>query len=99
MKHEQPLEPVEFTQFMLPDGRRHKTFIARPKAIAEKVREICRSGGRLEIERLSNGVISMEIVRGEDSLSIKLCPNDPSVPRVVDELVNEAHRALFSDIQ
>lgn len=94
---DQTLEPIEFTQFLLPDGRRQQTLIARPKEIAEKAAAVRDAGGRFEIEILSNGIISMEVVHNEDPLSMKLCQNDRSVPDAVDELVIESHEALFPE--
>ena len=94
---DQTLEPIEFTQFLLPHGQRRQTLIARPKAIAEKATAVRDAGGRFEIEILSNGIISMEVVHNEDSLSMKLCQNDRSVPDAVDELVIESHEALFPE--
>ncbi len=93
------VEPIEFTQFMRPNGRKVQVLISRPSSVAEAARSIVSSGARFEIEELMTGAISMtcEIDDAEEEVIVlahELCPNGPKVPEAVDRLVQTASEAL-----
>ena len=83
---------IPFTQFILPNGRREATSITRPPEILEKANLLLAAGFSFEIEVLTNGFVSMEVLSRakEITLSHKVCANGPDVPVEVDDLVNEA---------
>jgi len=88
---------IRFTQFLRPDGRRRETAIQRSPAIETLAAALVLVGAQFEIEELQNGVVSMEILLGVDdegeprTLAHELCRNGPSVPDMVDTLVQRAH--------
>lgn len=88
---------VEFTQFVLPNGNRKRTWIDRPKPVADKANALQVVGVRLEIEVLTSGMVNMEAMvclpdRLDDKiLSGKLVANGPDVPGKVDELIEDAY--------
>jgi hypothetical protein len=87
---------IPFTQFLMPDGRKTTVTIERPREIEEFAKAIMRRGYRFEIEMLSTGEVSMEIVRDvpdpdvDDLLANEICPNGPPVPEHVDKMIREA---------
>lgn len=87
---------IEFTQFLLPDGRQKKIKIDRPKAIEDLATELDDAGHRFEIEVLMNGVISMTVeIEGPDGEEItrahELVENGPKVPKRIDKLIQDAY--------
>lgn len=95
------LEKVEipFTQFMLPNGRRESTSIARPAAIADVAQRLIDSGHEFHVEMLTTGEISITCfnVADEVDIAIEVCPNGPEVPLAVDLVVATANEAASSD--
>ena len=82
---------IEFTQYLLPDGRKTKNTISRPEAVADKAQAIVSAGYTLELEVLTTGQVSMAIhdsEKGED-LAIEICGNGPEVLIHVDKLIND----------
>ena len=85
-KHEIP-----FTQYLLPNGRRVKVSIARPKEIYDKAMDIIKAGYRLEVERLSTGNISMTISDNDGDYDIEVIENCPEVPIAADRMITRFH--------
>lgn len=93
------MREIEFTQFLRPNGRQTAVFVSRPDEIAQQADELKAAGVRLEAEVLTTGEVSMTCERtgpdGEvEDLSIRLCPNGPAVPAMIDELIAEATQAI-----
>ena len=93
---------IEFTQYMLPDGRKRQQWISRSPEIEHLAALLRGAGCVFEIEVLRTGLISMSVERldkdGEvQVLSQKICMNGLAVPAAVDEMVQEANRA-FNDL-
>lgn len=78
---------IEFTQYLMPDGRQKKIRIDRPQAIETKAREIVARGFRFEAEMLTTGEISLTISDGECDLDIEVIDNGPEIPCAVDRMV------------
>lgn len=88
---------VEFMQFLRPDGRRKQVYIevgAEVKAMADK---LLAAGCRFEIEVLSTGHVSMEVVRPEACdeddyapLASELVSNGPGVVGAVCRMIRRA---------
>lgn len=82
---------IPFTQYLLPNGRRHETSVKRPDEIEALARDFIKRGGRYECEVLSTGEVSLTAVKAvdgeEQDVEIVVCPNGPSVGERVDELV------------
>lgn len=90
---------IEFTQFLMPDGRQKKIIIDRPDDICELAEQLKKNQCRLEIEMLTTGVISITVDRnlanGEiQSLAHEICTNGPAVPIAIDKLINDAFKNL-----
>ena len=81
------MRPVEFTQHLLPDGRQKKVIIDRPDEIADIAEQFVKKGGRLEIELLATGVISITAELGDDTIAHELVKNGPDVPASVDIVI------------
>lgn len=92
------MREIEFTQFLRPNGRQITVSVSRPDEIAQQAEALKAAGVRLEAEVLTTGEVSMTCERtgpdGEtEDLSIRICPNGPAVPGMVDELIVEATQA------
>ena len=85
---------IEFTQYLLPDGRQKKVLIARHPDIEEIANKLIDMGCHFDIEILTTGVISMTCEQDEVLLGIQLCPNDNTVPGCVDKLILEAEQSF-----
>lgn len=89
---------IEFTQFLRPNGRRVPVEIDMPPDTEHKAEVIREAGGRFEIEVLTTGEISMEIVRGEDKvLAGAICGNGPDVPIHVAKMIDAAASRISAE--
>ncbi len=81
---------IEFTQYMLPNGRRVPVKIDRPDDIAEKAAAIRAKGFVFECEMLSDlNTASLTIAdqrEGED-VDIEVVPTGQQVPIAVDRMI------------
>jgi len=88
---------IKFTQYLRPNGIKQAVEIKRPKAVEEMADKIIEAGGEFEVEVLSTGTISLEVVREKDgdmeTLSAEICDNGPAVLIAVDKLVKAAFDA------
>lgn len=101
---------IPFTQYFRPDGRKQQITIDRPVEIEELARRLIVCGYRFEIEVLTTGEVSMEVVRDipdpdcNDRLALEICYNGPStpgrpgVPDTVDEMITRAAEALVNTV-
>jgi ribosomal protein S8 len=89
---------MNFTQFMMPNGRQEKTSITRSNEIEAMAKTLVDAGYVFEIEMLSDyRTISMEVVNKanpEEVIASKLVENGPRVPEAVDDMVKKAIHAL-----
>jgi len=88
---------ISFTQFMRPRGHQITVDIDRPEDIARKARQLNDAGYVFEIEVLTTGEISMEVVKSTDNeqvLANEICTNGPQVPICVDRMVNSAYEKI-----
>jgi hypothetical protein len=97
---------IPFTQYLRPDGRKRPVLIERPAEIEALAKAIIDAGYRFEIEELTTGEASMEILKDvpdpdiNDSLAMEICPNGPTVgdvlgvPESVDKMIRDATAAL-----
>ena len=82
------LNDIEFTQFLMPNGRRTTVWIERPSNIVKKAQKICAAGFRFETEMLSDyRTISLTIAKADGDYAIKVVPNGPSVPEAIDQMI------------
>ena len=92
---------IPFTQFLMPDGRKQYATIERSEAIGELAKLIIAFGCAFEIELLSTGDVSMEVVTATPDLDAPLanyiCPNGPQVPEKIDELVKAAAQSIVAN--
>ena len=87
---------IEFTQFLMPDGRQRKVKIDRPEETERLATELHDAGHRFEIEMLTTGAISMTVeIDGENGEEIvrshQICDNGPAVPASIDTMMREAY--------
>ncbi len=88
---------IEFTQFLLPDGRQQKVCMERGAEIEAIAAELKDAGHRFEIEMLrDHETISMTVeIEGDDGEEItrahELIRNGPGVPPAIDRLMNAAY--------
>lgn len=85
---------VEFTQYVLPHGRRREESIERSAEIEAIADRFIKSGGRYECEVLTTGHVSLAAVKEVDGeqqdVEIIVCDNDPHISERVDELVRRS---------
>jgi len=89
---------IPFTQFVRPNGRQRPTFITRPAEIEARAKAIVALGYVFEIEELTTGEASMEVVHAQTKavLCHGLCKNGPAIPATVDDMINHAYAKLFN---
>ena len=90
---------MNFTQYMMPDGRAKPVTITRPDTVEAEATRLSSLGVRFEIEVLPTGEVSMTAERTSDGevevLAIEVVENGPPVPCAVDRLVNVAAAKLL----
>lgn len=86
---------IKFTQYLMPDGRKQEVTIERDANVEQMANELIQLGYKFEIEMLRTGEISMTIEHpsNEDGepLVIRVIPNGPLVPIMVDDMVFEGY--------
>jgi len=94
-------EGIPFTQFLMPDGRKRKQWIKRPREIeAQAFALIKQHGVSFEMELLSDYEtvsFTTQIDSQDEPLAIELCKNGPPVPDAIDRLVKSTADALAQD--
>ncbi len=79
---------IPFTQYLRPDGRRHRVTIQLDVVTEDKARKIIERGLTFETEVLANGLVSFTITDEEEGdLAIEISPNGPNVPEAIKKLV------------
>jgi hypothetical protein len=86
---------INFTQYLLPNGRREPRTIDRPAEIEAIAQRFIDSGGKYECEVLRTGQVSLTAVKRvngeEQDVAIVLCANEPDkIGPSVDKLVRES---------
>ncbi|NIN00508.1 MAG: hypothetical protein GTO24_21220 [candidate division Zixibacteria bacterium] len=87
---------IQFTQFLLPDGRRRTVEIDMSEEVEAKAKTIVGQGYSFEIEILTTGLVHMDCNNGEDVLSNAICENGPEIIECVEKIVNESYERLES---
>lgn len=81
---------VDFTQYMMPDGRTRQQSIEMPENVGLKAKAITDAGFRFEMELLADyTTVSLTIADrvAEIDVAHKLVPNGPQVPQAVEDLI------------
>lgn len=86
---------IEFTQYLLPNGRKVPTQIARAPEIEAKAAELKAIGLFFEAEILTTGHVSLTIENDEEPIAHEVIPNGPEVPVAVDRLINNAYKKVI----
>jgi hypothetical protein len=86
---------IEFTEYMLPHGRKRRMEIHRPEAIETMARDIVMREFRFETEILTTGQVSLTICDNGHDVAIKICENGPKVPETVDKLITDFHNRMM----
>lgn len=82
---------MNFTQYLLPDGRKKPMEIFMPDEVEEIASQLTQKGYEFEAEILTTGEVSLECVYGEgESAAIEIVPNGPDVISAVEKLVRDA---------
>ena len=92
---------IEFTQYLMPDGRKSPQFIDRPDEVETKAKAVVEAGGWFEMEMLNvpEGLpnVSITCAYQGDDLVMQLAVNGPPVVEAVDKVVAEAYQILVKD--
>lgn len=82
---------IEFTQYLLPDGRRQTVRITVPHDVAEKVDHLRAHQIVPECEVLRTGAVSLTLAdkHEECDVAIRVVANGPEVPEAVEDLIRE----------
>lgn len=92
---------IEFTQYLLPDGKRVTNPFVTTKEIAQMGEDLIKAGYRFEVEILTTGDISATIVgkipdsEEDGDVAQIVIPNDPNVGVRVDEMISRFHFNTF----
>lgn len=89
-------KPIQFTQFMRPDGRRKPVTIDRPEEVADKAALVIEAGGRFAVEHAWTGHASFTCEWRDQDIAIKVCENGPAVLDAVDRVVEDALQYIRS---
>jgi hypothetical protein len=90
---------IEFTQYLMPNGRKRPNAFPAPMEIVEKAWDIQMRGYRFEVELLSDyHTVSLTISDGEQDVACELTSNDPELPKAVERLINNFHKRLSEDL-
>ena len=81
---------IPFTQYLMPDGRQKEVTIDMPANVEQAARALIEKGCHFDIEMLSTGLISMTCEKGDDLISMEVCPNDERVVAGVEKIVKVA---------
>ena len=81
--------PVEFTQYLRPDGRQKSVTMHVADDLCSQYEAIKEVGARLECEVLMTEEVSLTIFdpSSEDDFDMELEQNGPDVPAAVDRLI------------
>lgn len=86
---------IQFTQYLMPHGRKDTVRIDRPADIAAKANAIFEAGYSLGCEMLSDyRTISLTVEDEDGDFDIEVCANGPEVPAAVDRLITRAAENL-----
>jgi hypothetical protein len=92
---------IEFTQYLMPDGRKSPQFIDRPEEVEGKAKAVVEAGGWFEMEMLNvpSGLpnVSITCAYQGDDLVMELAVNGPPVVKAVDAVVEEAYKILVKN--
>ena len=82
---------IEFTQYLMPDGRKRKMFFSDLSPEAEAAaKRIVDAGLYLECEVLAiTGWVSLTVSDGEQDVGIEVVPNGPPIIEAVERLLLE----------
>ncbi len=91
-------QPIPFTQYLLPNGRRKKIVISRPEDIHDKAMAIMCGGYCFEIEILPNGLVYMAIADNEGDRDNEIVRNGPEVPTAVDKMITRFYERIIPEL-
>jgi hypothetical protein len=92
---------IEFTQFLLPNGRQEKIYLPLANSTEEfrqKVAAILSAGFRFEIEMLRNGMVSATISDDYGDWEYSITPNGPEVPDGIISMIQAFDIALAQSL-
>lgn len=91
---------IEFTQFLMPNGRKDTVWIERPMEIVIKAKEIVNAGFSFECEMLTDyNTISLTIADDDGDYAIKVVPNGPEVPEAIDRMILDFNPAIAKPLE
>ena len=80
---------IQFTQYMRPLGTPKPVWIDRPIRVADLADAIIARGFKFECEHLTTGEASLTITSKDRDEVIKVVPNGPEVPIVIDRMIEQ----------
>lgn len=87
---------IQFTEYMLPDGRTRPQWIDRPNDIEMKANALIMLGFRFEIEVLTSGMVSAEIRSSDRERLVVNCiaPNGPGLEVGLDRMIERGYSMI-----
>ena len=82
---------IEFTQYLLPDGRKRTVYFEATEDIQKKADVLIAQGCHFDAEILRNGVVSLTCEKRDEILSIELSENGPPIVEAVKSLIENAY--------
>lgn len=84
------MKTIEFTQYLLPDGRKKSITMDAPADIAGMANTVKERGGVFEAEILTTDEVSLTVLYNEEDIAIEVVPNGPGIGEAVARLVKSA---------
>ena len=79
---------IEFTQFLMPNGRQDTVWIDRPDEIVARAKQIRAAGYEFHCEMLGDHkTISLTISNDEGDHAAEVVANGPEVPEAIDRMI------------
>lgn len=86
---------VYFTQEITPFGRERDQWVPRPMDVYNKAKELYEKNFRLHAIN-HDDIVTISCFDGENLINQLTCINGPTVPKVVDEIINGAYERLIN---
>lgn len=89
---------IEFTQYILPYGRKETVKTIRPEPIEAMARDIIAAGYKFEAEILTTGQVSVTIepIGEEFNAAIRVTHNDERLLTAIDDMITQFHKEMKS---
>lgn len=88
-------KPLEFTQYLQPDGRKKQVVTMVSEEIHIMAEAIIEAGNRFECEVLRTSQVSLTITNDEfGDVAFEVVPNGPAVPEAIERMIRRYHARM-----